>query len=74
MIVSLATAFNPLAGVLGAFLILGETPNTAQYLDDLVIFPGIILNQIGVYNLDRHEQITSITDKEISETIGFKGI
>ncbi|EAZ90604.1 DMT family transporter [Crocosphaera chwakensis] len=46
--VSLANAFNPIAGVLAAFLILGEIPTTAQYLGGLVIVLGIIFNQIGI--------------------------
>ncbi|MEM1369220.1 MAG: DMT family transporter, partial [Cyanobacteria bacterium P01_H01_bin.15] len=38
--ISLATAFTPIAGVLAAFLILGEVPTTAQYIGGAVILVG----------------------------------
>jgi drug/metabolite transporter (DMT)-like permease len=47
--VSLASAFNPLAGVLAAFLILGEVPTVAQYIGGAVILVGIVLNQWGIH-------------------------
>ena len=46
--VSLATAFNPIAGILAAYLLLGEIPTSAQYVGGSVILVGIVLNQIGV--------------------------
>lgn len=46
--VSLANSFNPIAGILAAFLILGEAPTAAQYIGGVVILLGIVLNQIGV--------------------------
>ncbi len=72
--VSLVTSFNPLAGVLGAYLILGEAPTIAQYLGGFVILCGIVLNQIGVYRLNQGVTIQPATDQKMSQTVGFKGI
>lgn len=74
--VSLASAFSPLAGILAAYLILGESPTMAQYIGGSVIICGIILNQIGVARMPRQlptaPQISS--DKEQDMEVGFKGI
>ncbi|MEM6591973.1 MAG: DMT family transporter [Cyanobacteria bacterium P01_C01_bin.73] len=51
--VSLATAFNPIAGVLAAFLLLGEAPTVAQYMGGVVILVGIGLNQVGLQRLNQ---------------------
>jgi len=51
--VSFATAFNPLVGVLAAFLLLGELPRLGQYIGGAVILGGIVLNQIGTQRLNR---------------------
>ncbi len=42
--VSLATSFAPVAGVLGAFLILGERPTQAQYIGGAVLMIGIAIS------------------------------
>ncbi|MDJ0599467.1 MAG: DMT family transporter [Crocosphaera sp.] len=67
--VSLANSFNPIAGVLAAFLILGETPTAAQYIGGLVILLGIICNQIGIV-----QQNNLSEDNHISSSVGFKGL
>lgn len=72
--VSLASAFQPIAGILAAYLILGEVPTMAQYIGGSVILCGIGLNQIGVYRLNITEPARQPTDKEMNEAIGFKGI
>ncbi len=77
--VSLANAFNPIAGVLAAFLILGETPTTAQYLGGLVILIGIILNQMGIVQQNKILSKTIPEQKmfkktNIDSSIGFKGL
>lgn len=77
--VSLANSFNPIAGVLAAFLILGETPTQAQYIGGLVILFGIILNQIGIVQQNKLPIKTleekSISDEmEMSSSVGFKGL
>ncbi len=72
--VSLATAFNPIAGILAAYFLLGEVPNGAQYIGGGVILGGIMLNQIGVQRLSKTVSARQPSDKEMSEAIGFKGI
>ncbi len=45
--VSLATSFAPVAGVLGAFLILGEHPTPAHYIGGAVLMVGIAIVLFG---------------------------
>jgi len=40
--VSLASSFSPIAGILASYLILGESPNIAQYIGGSAIVGGII--------------------------------
>jgi drug/metabolite transporter (DMT)-like permease len=74
--VSLASSFGPLAGILAAYLILGEAPNMAQYIGGSIIMGGIVLNQIGVSH--QSAKITqapkSTSAKEMENSVGFKGI
>ncbi|MEO1519288.1 MAG: DMT family transporter [Cyanobacteria bacterium J06633_2] len=72
--ISLATAFNPIAGVLAAYLILGELPTTAQYIGGAIILGGIVLNQIGVQRLNRRVPEQQPTPSEMSESVAFKGV
>lgn len=72
--ISLASAFNPIAGILAAYLILGEVPTVAQYIGGSVILCGIVINHIGVYRLNVTKPAQQPTDKEMNEAIGFKGI
>ncbi|MDJ0534284.1 MAG: DMT family transporter [Xenococcaceae cyanobacterium MO_207.B15] len=74
--VSLASSFSPLAGIVAAYLILGEVPNTAQYIGGSVIILGIILNQIGVSSqVTETDSVTKTKfDKQVDNEIGFKGI
>lgn len=73
--VSLATAFNPIAGILAAYLVLGEAPTVAQYIGGAVILSGIALNQVGVFRLNTTAApARAPSDKEMCESIGFKGI
>ena len=74
--VSLATAFDPIIGVIAAFFILGEAPILAQYIGGAVILVGIIFNQIGLIRLRQQEAVKYIppNDKEMNEAIAFKGI
>lgn len=66
--ISLATAFNPIAGVLSAYLILGEVPNKAHYIGGVVILLGIALNQYGLLRLN-NQKPTAMPDD-----IAYKGI
>jgi drug/metabolite transporter (DMT)-like permease len=74
--VSLASSFSPLAGILVAYFLLGESPTTAQYIGGSVILIGIILNQIGLFKKNSPLKTTHLTDiaKEKETEIGFKGV
>ena len=73
--VSWAAAFNPIAGILAAFLILGEAPTMAQYIGGAVIFCGIVCNQIGVNKLnDSQTEVIAPNQPEMDGKINFKGI
>ena len=74
--VSLASSFGPIAGILVAYLILGEAPNMAQYIGGSIIMCGIILNQIGVLHPSAETTKTPkvIDAKEMDSSVGFKGI
>jgi len=70
--VSLASSFNPIAGILAAFLILGEAPTLAQYLGGGVIMVGIALNQWGVSRRSNLQQLPS--PQQVENSMGFRGI
>lgn len=74
--ISLASSFSPIAGILSAYLILGEVPTAAQYLGGSVIILGIILNQIGIWKQPTEERIGGLrlTPKEVEMETGFRGI
>lgn len=82
--ISLATAFNPLAGVFAAYLLLAEIPTLGQYIGGAVILGGIALNQIGIQRLNAQanaqtsaqaiEPTPAANPVEMSESITFKGI
>jgi drug/metabolite transporter (DMT)-like permease len=74
--VSLASSFSPIAGILAAYLILGEAPTFAQYIGGGVILLGIALNQIGVVRQrTQSPTVPPVTPaKEIDMEVGFKGI
>lgn len=74
--VSLANSFSPVAGILAAFLILGEAPTIAQYIGGSVIICGIVLNQIGVSQMPTQPPTTPEVSaaQEMDVEVGFKGI
>ncbi|NJN72289.1 MAG: DMT family transporter [Limnothrix sp. RL_2_0] len=72
--VSLATAFNPLVGVLAAYFVLGDAPTTAQYIGGVVILIGIAFNQVGVQKINAMKNIAPPTQTEMSESVPFKGV
>ncbi|MEM8718969.1 MAG: DMT family transporter [Cyanobacteria bacterium P01_G01_bin.39] len=65
--VSLASSISPIAGIIAAFLILGEVPTMAHYIGGSVVIIGIVLNQIGTARLNSPK-------KGMDEQVGFKGI
>lgn len=73
--ISLASSFNPIAGILAAFLILGEAPTAAQYVGGIVILLGIFLNQVGIRRQSHLRNTTiEVNQKEMSNKVGYKGI
>ena len=70
--VSLATSISPIAGILAAFLILGEVPTVAQYIGGSVIIIGIIFSQIGTARQQNSAKGKAI--EQMDEQVGFKGI
>ncbi len=70
--VSLASSISPIAGILAAFLILGEVPTMAQYIGGSVIIIGIIFSQIGTARQTDSAKNKAI--EQIDEQVGFKGI
>ena len=50
--ISLYNNLNPVAALIGAFIMLGERLNVYQYMGVAVIFAAIILSQ---YNTDRYK-------------------
>ncbi|MGB3496141.1 MAG: DMT family transporter [Elainellaceae cyanobacterium] len=72
--ISLATAFNPIVGVLAAYLILGDVPTQAQYIGGAVILVGIAFNQIGIQHLHATVPQQQPSPREMVESVPFKGV
>jgi len=72
--VSLAGAFDPIAGVLAAYLILGEVPTTAQYIGGAVILVGIVLNQIGLLKLGHSSKTPPKPAEMGDDEVLYKGV
>ncbi|MBD2308363.1 DMT family transporter [Chroococcidiopsis sp. FACHB-1243] len=74
--VSLASSFTPIAGILSAYLILGEIPTLAQYIGGSIVLLGICLSQIGSWRkgLSEIKVRSTQTAREIEDRIGFKGM
>lgn len=69
--ISYAGYLIPIAGILAAYLILGEIPTMAQYVGGSIILVGALFNQVGIWQLKEKSQ----TNKpNIEHLIGFKGI
>ena len=73
--VSLVSSFTPVAGILAAYLILGEAPTLAQYIGGGIVLCGIFLNQFGIQRQSKlqvnnsEEVLLEVIDKP-----GFKGM
>ena len=73
--VSLVSSFTPVAGILAAYLILGEAPSIAQYIGGSIVLFGIFLNQVGIQRQAKLQ--TNHSEEVLLETIdkpGFKGM
>ncbi len=72
--VSLANSFNPIAGILGAYFILGEVPNMAQYIGGSLILLGIVLGQIGISRMSDRAATRMPVAIAMDMEVGFKGV
>ena len=72
--ISFATAFSPIAGILAAFLLLGEVPNSAQYIGGAIIIIGIICNQIGLHKLTPKKHASPLSHEMQTEVTPYKGV
>ncbi|MGK7921657.1 MAG: DMT family transporter [Trichodesmium sp.] len=70
---SIASAFNPIAGVIAAYLILGEKPTFAHYIGGSIILVGIILTQLGNRNQTSINIVEKTHPQQTETGIGFKG-
>jgi drug/metabolite transporter (DMT)-like permease len=74
---ALVASFAPIAGILAAYLILGEVPSKAQILGGSMILVGIILSQLGLMKKTSRLQLmdSSTTAEQMIETrMGFSGV
>ena len=72
--VSLANSFNPIAGILAAFLILREVPTLAQMIGGIVILIGIGCNQLGLNQQSRSLAKPTPQMKEMDLEAGYKDV
>lgn len=73
---ALVNSFNPVAGMVVAFLILGEKPIFAHYAGGSVIAIGLLLNQIGISSKTSSQSPALEADSihQMETRVGFKGI
>jgi drug/metabolite transporter (DMT)-like permease len=75
---SIIASFAPIAGILAAYLILGETPTSAQYIGGSVILLSLIIGQVGIRRKAAHSAKARVLKVEMEQAIaakiGFKGI
>lgn len=70
---SIAGSFIPAIGAVGAYFLLGETPNTIQYLSGAFVLIGLLLSQLGTWQTTTTSR-TIGPGQEMEMTTGFKGI
>ncbi|MBW4510661.1 MAG: DMT family transporter [Scytonematopsis contorta HA4267-MV1] len=76
---SLVGSFTPIAGIVTAYLILGEAPTLAQYIGGSMILIGVFISQVGIWRKqsrqDKNSQVNSTGEiQEVENKIGFKGM
>ncbi len=75
---SIVGSFTPLAGILAAYLILGEVPTMAQYIGGAVILLGLGLSQKGIQQQTAGRLQTRVNSAQVKQAVesgvGFKGI
>jgi drug/metabolite transporter (DMT)-like permease len=74
--VSVVTSFTPVAGVLAAFLILGERPTTAHYIGGAVLIIGIAMCLWGARAkaMKKPDESGGKPILEAESRTGFKGV
>lgn len=74
--VALVNSFNPVAGIIAAYFILGEQPLFAHYVGGSVILLGLLLNQIGIWYKTSSQACVFTTNsiQQMEARVGFKGI
>jgi drug/metabolite transporter (DMT)-like permease len=78
-VASLISSFTPIAGILAAYLILGEAPTLAQYVGGSVILIGIFFSQVGILR-QMNGKVASAgvsstpAEQQVETGMGFKGI
>ncbi|AFY33219.1 DMT family transporter [Calothrix sp. PCC 7507] len=78
-VASLIGSFTPIAGLLAAYLILGEAPTLPQYIGGSLILLGLLLSQFGIWRQTNKRfalsNVNSIPAEQQVETgMGFKGL
>ncbi|MCF4967730.1 DMT family transporter [Nostoc sp. CMAA1605] len=76
---SLASSFTPVAGIVAAYLILGEAPTPAQYFGSGLILIGILISQISLRRQNSarlmvNQEVSTAKEQEIENKAGFKGV
>ena len=73
---NLANLVNPIAGIVMAYLILGEAPTLAQYLGGSLFFIGIIFGLIGYrYEAKVNRELVKPSPRDAMEMpLGFRGV
>ena len=78
--ISLATSFSPVAGVLAAFLILGEQPSQAHFIGGAILMIGIFISLFATYQKHHKAKEVEAADDHAIESFeaecrtGFKGV
>jgi drug/metabolite transporter (DMT)-like permease len=73
---ALVNSFNPVAGIVAAYLILGEQPLFAHYVGGSIVLLGLLLNQIGTWRKTSSSScaLEINTIQQMESRIGFRGI
>ena len=76
--VSLASSFGPIAGIISAFVILGDLPTMGQYIGGSVILLGIVLTQYEQIQTAKRDHQKLMPPQPCAATLdieaGYKGV
>jgi drug/metabolite transporter (DMT)-like permease len=72
---SLVGSFTPIAGIIAAYLILGEAPTPPQIIGGAIVIAGLVLSQIGTQkSLRQTSEPEPLSPSEIEAEMGFRGV